>query len=164
MATHSSILAWRIQWTEEPGRLVGLQRVGHNWSNLAHIHSFLKSYLFIHFILAPLGLHCHAWALASCCERGLLPSCGVWASHCGGFSCCRASALGHVGSVVAAHRLSWPTAHGIFPDQGSNRSLALAGRFLTTGPQGMFYPFFFRFFSHTGYYRVLSRICCAVNV
>ena len=32
MATHSSILAWRIPWTEEPGRLesVGLQRVGHN--------------------------------------------------------------------------------------------------------------------------------------
>ena len=30
MATHSSILAWRIPWTEEPGRLqsVGLQRVG----------------------------------------------------------------------------------------------------------------------------------------
>ena len=32
MATHSSILAWRIPWTEEPGRLqlMGLQRVGHN--------------------------------------------------------------------------------------------------------------------------------------
>ena len=31
-ATHSSILAWRITWTEEPGRLqsMGLQRVGHN--------------------------------------------------------------------------------------------------------------------------------------
>ena len=31
MATHSSILAWRIPWTEEPGRLqfIGLQRVGH---------------------------------------------------------------------------------------------------------------------------------------
>ena len=30
MATHSSILAWRIPWTEEPGRLqaLGLQRVG----------------------------------------------------------------------------------------------------------------------------------------
>ena len=30
-ATHSSILAWRIPWTEEPGRLqsVGSQRVGH---------------------------------------------------------------------------------------------------------------------------------------
>ena len=32
MATHSSILAWRIQWTEEPGRLqsMGSQKVGHN--------------------------------------------------------------------------------------------------------------------------------------
>ena len=32
MATHSSVLAWRIPWTEEPGRLLsmGLQRVGHN--------------------------------------------------------------------------------------------------------------------------------------
>ena len=31
MATHSSILAWRIPWTEEPGRLqsLGSQRVGH---------------------------------------------------------------------------------------------------------------------------------------
>ena len=31
MATHSSILAWRISWTEEPGGLqsMGLQRVGH---------------------------------------------------------------------------------------------------------------------------------------
>ena len=34
IATHSSILAWRIPWTEEPGRLqsVGLQRVGHDWT------------------------------------------------------------------------------------------------------------------------------------
>ena len=32
MATHSSFLAWRIPWTEEPGRLqsMGLQRVGCN--------------------------------------------------------------------------------------------------------------------------------------
>ena len=32
MATHSSILAWRIPWTEEPGRLqsMGQQRVGHD--------------------------------------------------------------------------------------------------------------------------------------
>jgi len=32
MATHSSILAWRILWTEEPGGLQyrGSQRVGHN--------------------------------------------------------------------------------------------------------------------------------------
>ena len=32
MATHSSILAWRIKWTEEPGGLqsMGSQRVGHD--------------------------------------------------------------------------------------------------------------------------------------
>ena len=32
MATHSSILAWRISWTEEPGELqsMGSQRVGHH--------------------------------------------------------------------------------------------------------------------------------------
>ena len=32
MATHSSILAWRIPWTEEPGGLqsMGSQRLGHN--------------------------------------------------------------------------------------------------------------------------------------
>ena len=32
MATHSSILAWRIPWTEEAGTLqaMGLQRVGHD--------------------------------------------------------------------------------------------------------------------------------------
>ena len=34
MATHSSTLAWRIPWTEEPGRLqsTGSQRVGHDWA------------------------------------------------------------------------------------------------------------------------------------
>ena len=33
-ATHSSILAWRIPWIEEPGRLqsMGSQRVGHDWA------------------------------------------------------------------------------------------------------------------------------------
>ena len=32
MATHSSILAWRLPWTEEPGGLpsMGLQRIGHD--------------------------------------------------------------------------------------------------------------------------------------
>ena len=34
MAAHSSILAWRVSWTEEPGRLqsVESQRIGHNWA------------------------------------------------------------------------------------------------------------------------------------
>ena len=37
MATHSSILAWRIPWTEEPGGLQSIvwQRVEHDWNDLA---------------------------------------------------------------------------------------------------------------------------------
>ena len=37
MATHSSVLAWRIPWTEKPGRLqsIGSHRVVHDWSDLA---------------------------------------------------------------------------------------------------------------------------------
>ena len=37
MATHSSILAWRIPWTEEPGGLqsLGSQRVGRSWKQLS---------------------------------------------------------------------------------------------------------------------------------
>ena len=38
MATHSSILAWRISWVEEPGGLqsMGSQRVGHDWATSLH--------------------------------------------------------------------------------------------------------------------------------
>ena len=38
MVTHSSILAWKISWTEEPGRLqsIGSHRAGHDRSDLAH--------------------------------------------------------------------------------------------------------------------------------
>ena len=43
MGTHSSILAWGIPWTEEPGGLqsMGLQRIKHNWNNLAGVHTGL---------------------------------------------------------------------------------------------------------------------------
>ena len=48
MATRSSILVWRIPWTEEPDRLqsIGLQRVRHNGSILAYTH--------INFMVLPL--------------------------------------------------------------------------------------------------------------
>ena len=45
MATHSTILAWKIPWTEEPGGLqsMGLQRVGHDWAtNTSTLYSCLK--------------------------------------------------------------------------------------------------------------------------
>ena len=43
MAPHSSTLAWRIPWTEEPGRLqsMGSQRVGHNWVTSLSLFTFI---------------------------------------------------------------------------------------------------------------------------
>ena len=35
MATSSNILAWRIPWTEEPGRLQSIGWVGHNWATIS---------------------------------------------------------------------------------------------------------------------------------
>ena len=48
MATHSSILVWRIPWTEEPGGLQS-QRVKHNLSNThTHINTHPFTYTQIH--------------------------------------------------------------------------------------------------------------------
>ena len=49
-ATHSSILAWRIPWTEEPGRLqsMGSQKFGHNLTTeqqQQHIQNHYAAYL-----------------------------------------------------------------------------------------------------------------------
>ena len=43
MATHSSILAWRVPWTEEPGGLqpMGSQRLGHDRATNTHAIAFL---------------------------------------------------------------------------------------------------------------------------
>ena len=45
MTTHSSILAWRMPWTEEPGGLwsMGLQKVRHNCRDLACTHDRQRS-------------------------------------------------------------------------------------------------------------------------
>ena len=65
MATHSSVLAWRIPGTAEPGGLpsMGSYRVGHNWSDLAAAaaaeadqfsqHHLLKRLCFFHCIFFP---------------------------------------------------------------------------------------------------------------
>ena len=43
MATHSSTLAWRIPWTEEPGRLqsMGSLGVGHDWATSLSLFTFI---------------------------------------------------------------------------------------------------------------------------
>ena len=45
MATHSSILAWRITCTEEPGELESMgHRVGHDWAHRAHTCTHTRTY------------------------------------------------------------------------------------------------------------------------
>ena len=70
MATHSSILAWRVPWTEEPGWLptVGSQRVEHNWVTNTLTFILIWTWIYIlaslsnsvplsHFSIFPLFAH-----------------------------------------------------------------------------------------------------------
>ena len=89
MAIHSSTVAWKIPWTEEPGRLqsMGSQRLRHDWATsrhfiYVHIYDFVSAFIF-------------GRAGSSFCTRAF-SSCGTQASHCGDFSC-EAQALGHQG-------------------------------------------------------------------
>ena len=61
MATHSSILAWKIPWTEEPGRLqsTGLQRVGHSWSDWALTYPEILINFHWMKVSVPLASGCH---------------------------------------------------------------------------------------------------------
>ena len=108
MATHSTVLAWRIPGIAETGGLTSMetQRVGHDWSGLA----------------AAAGLHCCSGLLYFQREGATL-----WWQYtsfsilC--FSWCRSQALWHSCSVVVAHQLSCPRAFSVFPNQVSNTYL-----------------------------------------
>ena len=63
-------------------------------------------YNFVYFIFGCARPWLLQRLLSSCSEQGLLSSCGVQASHCGGFACCRAQALGARALVVVAYELS----------------------------------------------------------
>ena len=69
MATHSSVLAWRILWMEEPRGLLstGLHRVRHNWSNLACVHVLKKE-------MAPTPVFLPGESLG----QGSLVDCRLW--------------------------------------------------------------------------------------
>ena len=76
MATHSSTLAWKLPWTEEPGRLqsMGSRRVGHRTrlSDLTftfHFHALEKEMATHSSVLA--------WRIPGTGEPGGLPSVGL---------------------------------------------------------------------------------------
>ena len=106
----------------------------------ANLHLLFLFYiiLFVYFWLC--WVFTALQVFSSCGEQELLSSCSGRASHCGGFSCCRAQVLGARASAVAAHGLSscnpqalraqaqyyWYTglvACGIVPDQRCNLCL-----------------------------------------
>ena len=73
MAPHSSTLAWKIPWTEEPGRLqsLGSRRVGHKLSDFTftfHFHALEKEMATHSSVLA--------WSIPGTGEPGGLPSMG----------------------------------------------------------------------------------------
>ena len=73
MAPHSSTLAWKIPWMEEPGRLqsMGLLRVGHDWATSLftfHFHALEKEMATHSSVLA--------WRIPGTGEPGGLPSMG----------------------------------------------------------------------------------------
>ena len=77
MATHSSIPAWRIPWTEEQGRLqsMGSQRVGYNWVTFTSLPSE-GTFFFLPLRIFPgknTGVGCHALFQGIFPTQGLNP-------------------------------------------------------------------------------------------
>ena len=97
---------------------VKIHRIYLSCGNLYYLSVSFFPCIFIraHFHLFWFQLLCESFSSHS--KWGLLSSCSVWASHCSGFSCCRAQAqqLWRTGFSCSA-------ACGIFPDQGSNLCL-----------------------------------------
>ena len=113
--------------------------------------------------LASVYRCCCPWTISSCGELALLSRGSAQASHCGGFSCCRARARGLAGFSSCSLRgqccSSWALGHsprssgpptqllqGVWdsPTPGSESlSLAPAGEFFTTEPPGKSLALFF---------------------
>ena len=96
---------------------------------------FLNDFIYLFLFWAALGFPC-CMGFSLVATGGASLHGGAQASHCGGFSCCRARVLS-AGSVLVAQGLSCSMACVIFPDPGiESVSPALAGRFLCTVPPG----------------------------
>ena len=118
---------------------------GRNKAIVTHIVVNMDSFIFINLFILFTYFWLHS-VVIDACGLSLVAArvratlhCGSWASHCSGFSCCGAQALGAQASVVVArglsscgsralgsgsvseaHGLSCSAACGIFPNQGSN--------------------------------------------
>ena len=114
----------RHQWHHHPISLASFAgtEMG-KWPTTWRMHVFLgvvfKKTLSIHLFLVVLDLLLLYMGFLGCSGQGLLSTCGVWASHWGDFSCCRARAL--------EHRLSCPSTCGTSLGQVDKNPPANAG-------------------------------------
>ena len=72
MAIHSSTIAWKIPWTEEPGRLqsTGLQRVGHDWVTSLSLTLPTKVHLVKAMVFPWVLYGCESWTIKKAeCQR-----------------------------------------------------------------------------------------------
>ena len=102
MASHSSTLAWKIPWMEEPGGLysMGSLRVGRNWATHFHFHAMEKEMATHSSVLA--------WRIPGMGEPGGLPS---MESHRVGHDWCDlAAAAAMVSNVEHFSCVGWPYA------------------------------------------------------
>ena len=109
MAPHSSILAWKISWMEEPGRLqsMGSLTVGHNWVtplSLFHFHALEKEMASHSSVLA--------WRIPGAGEPGGLTSMGShrvghdWSDLAAAAAAANAVSLTHTSYKISANW--WP--------------------------------------------------------
>ena len=95
-------------------------QAGGGWKHLGAACSLFNSVWIFFFFFGYSGSSLLCMGFLELWRVGATLHCWARASHCGGFSCCRAQAPGVRASVVVAHRFTCSTARGIFPDQGSN--------------------------------------------
>ena len=164
MAIHSRTIAWKIPWTEEPGRLqsMGLQRVRHDWATSTSLsHSCHDLWLCPSFKGCALPLYllfqfCNhsdsinkqlqkKWSTWSLLFYFALGSC-MHACMLNRFSHVRLAAT--LWTIAAKLLCLWDSPgkntgmgchfllQGIFPTQGLNLHLLLAGGFFITEPPG----------------------------
>ena len=116
MVIHSSILAWRIPWTEEPGGLksMGSQRVGHDWSDLACIHGVGLPYHMCEKVRSTPFLFWYlSWLLSFKQLRkasGSGPSNPSWAFYC---SLCYPLCLASTAPALGCQALDWDSQGGM---------------------------------------------------
>ena len=123
---------------------------------LSPLRFFFSPKIYLFCFLTVMSLHCYRWGFSSCSEWGAALNCCAWTSHWGGFSCSEAQTLDTWAAVIVVCGLSScdlrPPEHRLsscgtraylllgmwdLPGTGIEPiSLALHGRFLTTGPPG----------------------------